>query len=487
MKCKYIFPILAAIGLSLSASSCQKAPELSIAGPTSIDLGADGGYVTITFTANRDWSISWFESWITVSPSSGAASDEPISVTVRCNSNMTYDDRVTIVTLAAEDLTQTITVRQAQNDALFVKDSMFGMPYSGGEMEVKVEANVSIDVKPGVDWIHYVGTKALNSSTIVLSIDENKGFSTREGKVEIAQKGDLLSHTISVFQAGRIPVKSITLDYSELQLMEGTSKTLVATVKPGNASDNTVTWSSSNTDVAEVDSDGKVSAVTQGTATIKVEANDGSGIYASCSVTVVNTFFISAVDLGLSVKWADANLEADAPEGYGDYFAWGETETKSDYSWSTYQFGTSSSGPFSKYNTNSSNGTVDNKTVLDAEDDVAHVKLGGNWRMPTSNEMDELISTRKDPRYKWEWKSLNGHDGWSVTYLVNNNTIFLPAAGERDGTSLFSVGSYGYYWSSCLNAGYPGYAHTLVIRSDYVNRGDYGGRFEGLSIRPVTK
>ena len=99
---------------------------------------------------------------------------------------------------------------------------------------------------------------------------------------------------------------------------------------------------------------------------------------------------MEAVDLGLpsGLKWATMNVGATKPEEYGAYFAWGEMEPKSNYSGSTYKFelGTDSNGPFSKYVTNSSYGTVDNKTVLDPDDDAAHVNWGGNWRMPTDAE-----------------------------------------------------------------------------------------------------
>ena len=96
-----------------------------------------------------------------------------------------------------------------------------------------------------------------------------------------------------------------------------------------------------------------------------------------------------AIDLGLSVKWASCNVGATAPEGYGDYYAWGETDTKSDYSWSTYIWCNGSGRTLTKYCTDSSYGNVDNKITLDSDDDVAHVEWGGSWRMPTLDEIKE--------------------------------------------------------------------------------------------------
>ena len=187
-----------------------------------------------------------------------------------------------------------------------------------------------------------------------------------------------------------------------------------------------------------------------------------------------------AVELGLSVLWAECNLGANAPEEYGDYYAWGETETKSNYDWSTYKFGTSSSGPFSKYNTISSYGTVDNKTVLDPEDDVAHVVLGGSWRMPTDAEWTELRT-----KCTWTWTTENGVNGRRVTG-PNGNSIFLPAAGYWDGANLYNAGPIGYYWSSSLRTNFSHYVWHVRFDSDGVYRYDYY-RYSGLSVRPVSE
>ena len=117
-----------------------------------------------------------------------------------------------------------------------------------------------------------------------------------------------------------------------------------------------------------------------------------------------------AVDLGLSVKWAAYNVGATKPEEYGGYYAWGETEEKSNYTWGTHKWCNGSYDTMTKYCTNSSYGTVDNKIVLDPEDDVAHVKWGGDWRMPTFGELHELYSN-----CTWLWITINGINGYKVT------------------------------------------------------------------------
>ena len=192
----------------------------------------------------------------------------------------------------------------------------------------------------------------------------------------------------------------------------------------------------------------------------------------------------NAVDMGLSVKWADANLGATSPEGYGDFYAWGETEAKENYSWSTYKWGSSSTS-LTKYNTHGSYGTVDNITVLESADDVATAMLGGKWRMPTIGEVNELVSTRSNESYKWEWKSINGHSGWFVTYLVNNNSIFLPAAGYRIDGGLRYEGTMGGYWSSSLDADHSDCAYCIILNPSTISSGGMISRCCGYSIRPV--
>ena len=186
------------------------------------------------------------------------------------------------------------------------------------------------------------------------------------------------------------------------------------------------------------------------------------------------------IDLGLSVKWATCNVGASVPEEYGGYYAWGEAEEKSNYDWSTYKWRNGSYGSMTKYCTKYYYGTVDNKTVLDTMDDVAHVKWGGTWRMPTKAEQDELRNN-----CTWEWTTQNGVNGYKVTGS-NGNSIFLPAAGYRYGTEAISRGSYGYYWSSslCRDSSYN--AYVLSFKSGYYDWYD-NYRYIGYSVRPVSE
>ena len=283
-----------------------------------------------------------------------------------------------------------------------------------------------------------------------------------------------------------VKAKSITLDKSTLSFVENdtynNTYTLSATISPSNVTDKSVTWSSSNPSVATVSDYGRVTAVKAGTATIKVKANDGSGVSATCSVTVEiqkkNNGHVY-VDLGLSVKWATCNVGASSPEEYGDYYAWGETETKSTYDWASYDLADGYDDELKKYCTDSRYGTADNKTVLESSDDVAQVKWGGSWRMPTKAEQDELRE-----KCTWTWTTQNWMKGYKVTSKSNGKSIFLPAAGYYYDYSL-NDGSCGYYWSSSLSTSYPNLAWDVYFDSSDVYRSDDDRRCCGRSVRPV--
>ena len=192
------------------------------------------------------------------------------------------------------------------------------------------------------------------------------------------------------------------------------------------------------------------------------------------------------VDLGLSVKWATCNVGANKPEAFGDYYAWGETSTKSRYAWENYRFRTSGDSyknvKFNKYNTQSDRGSVDKRTTLELSDDVARQKWGGSWRMPTYDEFRELIDN-----CTWTWTTMNGVSGYKVTSKksgYSSRSIFLPAAGYRYDTSLYYAGEYGIYWSSSLYTGSPYNARSLLFYSGGHGTGN-SRRYFGQSVRPV--
>lgn len=188
------------------------------------------------------------------------------------------------------------------------------------------------------------------------------------------------------------------------------------------------------------------------------------------------------VDLGLpsGTLWADRNVGASSPKDYGDYFAWGETTAKSNYYWSPLKYCEDSYGKkFSKYNTQSKYGSVDNKTALERSDDAATANWGSDWCMPTQQQFQEL----KD-NCTWTWITRNGTKGYEVKGK-NGNSIFFPAAGYRYGTDLNDVGSDGNYWSSSLNTDTPDSGCNLYFNSGDVDPDYWGLRPSGQSVRAV--
>lgn len=173
------------------------------------------------------------------------------------------------------------------------------------------------------------------------------------------------------------------------------------------------------------------------------------------------------VDLGLSVKWAKCNVGASKPEDYGNYYAWGETTPKSNYSEDNY------SGK--------------NLTSLDARHDVATVVMGKQWRTPTESEMEELHN-----KCNYTWTTQNGVSGFKVTG-PNGNSIFLPAAGYYFYETIVKDGTIGRYWTSTLNnSGTYNNAKSLNFQQNgglgvtANNRRTYV-RTYGYSVRAVTE
>ena len=187
------------------------------------------------------------------------------------------------------------------------------------------------------------------------------------------------------------------------------------------------------------------------------------------------------IDLGLpsGTKWACCNVGASRPEEYGGYYAWGETEEKDYYDWDTYKWCLGDKKTMTKYCTNSVYGTVDNKETLSATDDVAQVKWGGNWRMPTGAEKEELCT-----ECRWTWTTKNGVKGVKMVG-PNGNSIFLPAAGCRRKEELSDAGSSCDYWSSSLYESRSFIACLLYFDPRGVFCFSFNTRCSGHSVRAV--
>lgn len=209
------------------------------------------------------------------------------------------------------------------------------------------------------------------------------------------------------------------------------------------------------------------------------------------------------VDLGLpsGLKWAKCNIGASSETDYGVFFQWGETSGISEsllgkysdekYTWTTYKYCNGRYDTLTKYCIDKEYGTVDDKTILDTEDDAARSIMGGDWRMPTSNEFQELIDNTTNV-----WiKNYNGSgiNGRKFTSKKNGNSIFIPASGYAeggyaDGTRVYDRGFFGKYWSSSLHtSGRSEYGLLFDFSDGAVFRPGGGSRGHGICVRGVRK
>jgi hypothetical protein len=202
------------------------------------------------------------------------------------------------------------------------------------------------------------------------------------------------------------------------------------------------------------------------------------------------------VDLGLpsGTKWATMNIGASTPEDYGNYYAWGETETKEEYGWNTYKYFFDNNGNYVPYDDKwcVESGELKDigSNIAGTQYDVAHMKWGDSWKIPTSAQMDEL----QNREYcEWIWTFLNGVKGYIITSKLNGKSIFLPACGVFYSCEQQHMNTDGHYWLSTSEVNNAFYADYLIFSSDsheICHKSelfqDYNGRDHGRTIRPVS-
>ncbi len=262
------------------------------------------------------------------------------------------------------------------------------------------------------------------------------------------------------------PITSISLSNTSLSLTKGTTSILTVTYSPTDADGRSVTWKSSNTSVATV-SNGTVTAVGIGSATIT--ATTPNGKTATCGVGVGP----ASVDLGLpsGTLWAEMNVGSTTPSDPGSYFAWGETTTKSSYTWASLKYcNNGSASSFSKYTTAGAE--------LSISDDAAYSVMGSSWKTPSSSELQELIDL-----CTIESTTIDGQAGYLMTG-PNGNTIFLPKNGYKYASSINDGGNCAEYWSRTLSNDI-GWANELHIGTTGSNITGFSRQY-GAGVRPVA-
>ncbi len=366
---------------------------------------------------------------------------------------------------------------------------------SGELTETTDRVKTSVDATGTTPYLYGVFANPEDPSMDVLNHRDRFRivFDSSTPVLQVGRSGYMAVPTVESHRGWKqitIPATDIAFDQRNLVFVKGDTVAPDIYLTPMDATSRLV-WSSSNTSVATVSEEGVVTAVGGGTATITVAVEENTSLKATCEVKVfdVDNNGHEFVDLGLpsGTLWATMNVGASSPEDYGGYYAWGETEEKSNYNWSNYKWCNGNEYSFlTKYCTDELYGTVDNKTDLEPEDDVAHVLWGGSWRIPTAAESVELAE-----KCIWSWIYVNGVNGYKVTG-PNGNSIFLPAGGQRDKTKVNERGKYGYYWTSTvdldfsLNNAYYHWGPTdnadLAYHVSHIIN-----RYYGLTVRPVTK
>ena len=486
----------------LLLSSCNKEPYFTIEGETDINFDIQGGYRSFKVSSNTDWFITSDESWFTVFPLKGTASKDPVTVSIACKENETLEKRSAIILITAGNIIEKVSVQQTEKSGIQVTSSKeYYISLKEQVLEIEVQSNEAYSVYSDCDWIDpYYDLKSATSDVLRVFVAENTSQYNRKGNIVI--QSEHMEEVIAVTQA-KMPV--ITTRETSLDLpYGGGSRTInvfsnvdfevssnvewihFVQKKFGEGNDyNYIIYMSFDENQTDKPREGNIEITY-----IKGEVK---------RVVPVNQDFFyipnGAVDLGIVMTrtdgsqyhllWRNRNLGSITPEDISDYFAWGETRSKSRYGWNTYAWQRSVGGyykyvPYNRTDIWDAAGSPDDKTVLDLEDDAAHVQLGSNWRIPRVYEIRALLD-----QCEWTWTTTeNGVNGYKVKGN-NGNSIFLPASGYRvHEWDPSEVGNGGYYWSSDLYVEYPGSARSLNFTSDSHDIGS-GGRPSGLTIRPV--
>lgn len=260
----------------------QEAGKISV-DKEEINIGTNGGEISIKVTHNISYTAEISESaksWIEYN--SSKSSDSELWYNISHNDNL--DPRTGLITIMNGEFEIPVMIKQAQTDSIYINKDKVEVPLGGGDFTIDIQTNIDVSVEieaSAKEWLKQIQTKAMQASTLSFSVSANAGMTNRKGSITISGNG--VQKTIIVEQAGPILVTEISLDQSKVNLFEGSTKTIEATVKPDDATYKTVEWESSNPSVATVNN-GEIKAISRGETTITAKCG---GFSAICVVTVL--------------------------------------------------------------------------------------------------------------------------------------------------------------------------------------------------------
>ncbi len=538
MKRLLSLALVTACALALAASCAKPEPQIDIDMSHDFSVSGLSETITLSFISNTDWVVSSSENWCKPSPAAGSGSGKTANVTLSVAPNPSYEPRSAKITIKAGDVEKTVTLKQDPAIGILVDNATVEVPAEGGRISIPIKSNIDYAINASDNWItisnassvpptlqdhlidyvielHCAGNPTGEMRTATVTLEGPYGVAATITVVQLGSDKITINYIWNSQDDTKIENRQIEARYSNWSANIGCYYTAIVTLDTPDPdlvllpSDDAKDWISESYDSYYSPTTGEYSIYFQVAANtenaprtghFRIATRDGSE--KSAEITVNQTALPDhAIYLGTEVYWHEFNLGAGSPEELGDYYAWGELETKTAYTWDNYNC--AGGDKYSKVDR--SNGGYSYTPNLWNEHDPSSqqlspefVRFGAHWGMPYPYEVQQLLDTRNSPEtHKWEWKTKGGVRGWEITYLVNGKSIFLPAGGYKWGDALEHP-ELGMYWTKeavFANQGTPSVSATNLSR--YLRFGpgtdgevaiyEDGQRAAGMLIRPVTR
>ena len=443
----------------------------------------EGGDINIKIQSNVNYEVEIPASatWLTKSTRASTRGLVSSTIVLTAEKNNSGEEREAIVTFIDKEsgVSSKITIKQSLTPYIEVDKDQITLSEDEKEIEIVVKTNINLETVITNDWItdNGRGSNGDLNFTQKLKIAKNNSGDERGAVVTFENKNYRLISNISIKQS---LTPYIEIEKNQISLSENEQE--IEIVVKSNISVKTTITNDWITDIG-IENNGDFNY----TQKLKVSAFSGrvsrSAVVTFKSqsykwnlkkeATITQTKEIkyvagNAIDLGLSVLWSDINLGATTPESFGEYFAWGETKPKEQYSKDNYM-----------HYDHSMNQYLDiGEDISGTKYDAAHVNLGNGWRMPSNTELQELIKN-----CEWEWVKSGNTLGYKITGK-NGNYIFMPAGGCIFYSTVSSQNEWTEYWSSSERQKYKGDAY-LLVENGYNPTVISSDKIYGVPIRPV--